>query len=100
MVRPAAGHRGRVALVVLAHGPAAAGLDRQRLRPARGHRQHPRPGRVGDANRARYRIAAALTRGLVPLRADEADRPCFVDPTRPTTAVAAYPGGVVPEDIP
>jgi 1-acyl-sn-glycerol-3-phosphate acyltransferase len=36
----------------------------------------------------------------VPLRADERDRPAFVDPTRPTTAVAAYPGGVVPEDIP
>jgi 1-acyl-sn-glycerol-3-phosphate acyltransferase len=57
-------------------------------------------GRVGDANRARYRIAAAITRGLVPLRAGEADRPHFVDPTRPTTAVAAYPGGIVPEDIP
>jgi 1-acyl-sn-glycerol-3-phosphate acyltransferase len=59
-----------------------------------------RMGRVGDANRARYRIAAAITRGLVPLRAGEAGRPPFVDPTRPTTAVAAYPGGVVPEDIP
>jgi 1-acyl-sn-glycerol-3-phosphate acyltransferase len=57
-------------------------------------------GRVGDANRARYRIAAAITRGLVPLRAGELDRPAFLDPTRPTTAVAAYPGGVVPEDIP
>ena len=30
-----------------------------------------RMGRVGDANRARYRIAAAITRGLVPLRAGE-----------------------------
>jgi 1-acyl-sn-glycerol-3-phosphate acyltransferase len=59
-----------------------------------------RMGRVGDANRARYRIAAAITRGLVPLRAGEPDRPAHVDPTRPTTAVAAYPGGVVPEDIP
>ena len=59
-----------------------------------------RMGRVGDANRARYRIAAAITRGLVPQRADEGDRPRFVDRTRPTTAVAAYPGGVVPEDIP
>ena len=58
------------------------------------------PGRVGDANRARYRIAAALTRGLVPLRGDERDRPRFVDPTRPTTAVAAFPGGVVPGDVP
>jgi 1-acyl-sn-glycerol-3-phosphate acyltransferase len=59
-----------------------------------------RMGRVGDANRARYRIAAAITRGLVPLRSEEPDRPRFEDPTRPTTAVAAYPGGVVPEDIP
>ncbi|WP_324277722.1 lysophospholipid acyltransferase family protein [Blastococcus brunescens] len=57
-------------------------------------------GRVGDANRARYRIAAAITRGLVPLRAAERERPAFIDPTRPTTAVAAYPGGVVPEGIP
>jgi 1-acyl-sn-glycerol-3-phosphate acyltransferase len=57
-------------------------------------------GRVGDANRARYRIAAAITRGLVPLRQDELDRPAFQDPTRPTTAVAAFPGGVVPEDMP
>lgn len=57
-------------------------------------------GRVGDANRARYRIAAALTRGLRPLRAGELDAPAFVDPTRPTTAVAAFPGGIVPDDIP
>jgi 1-acyl-sn-glycerol-3-phosphate acyltransferase len=55
-------------------------------------------GRVGDANRARYRIAAALTRGLVPLRA--ADHRKWIDPTRPTTGTAAYPGGVVPEDVP
>lgn len=59
-----------------------------------------RMGRVGDANRARYRIAAAITRGLVPLRAGDAGHPAFVDRTRPTTAVAAYPGGVVPDDIP
>ena len=59
-----------------------------------------RVGRVGDANRARYRIAAAITRGLVPLRDGEADRPAFVDRTRPTTAVAAFPGGVVPDDVP
>ncbi|MCW2636224.1 MAG: hypothetical protein JWQ99_2591 [Blastococcus sp.] len=57
-------------------------------------------GRVGDANRARYRIAAAITRGLVPLRAGEAERPHFTDRTRPTTAVAAFPGGVVPGDLP
>jgi 1-acyl-sn-glycerol-3-phosphate acyltransferase len=59
-----------------------------------------RMGRVGDANRARYRIAAAITRGLVPLRAGEPERPAFVDHTRPATAVAAYPGGVVPEEVP
>jgi 1-acyl-sn-glycerol-3-phosphate acyltransferase len=59
-----------------------------------------RVGRIGDANRARYRIAAAITRGLVPLRADELERPSFMDPTRPTTAVAAFPGGVVPDDVP
>jgi 1-acyl-sn-glycerol-3-phosphate acyltransferase len=59
-----------------------------------------RMGRVGDANRARYRSAAAITRGLVPLRADEPDRPAFHDPTRPTTAVSAFPGGVVPDDVP
>jgi 1-acyl-sn-glycerol-3-phosphate acyltransferase len=59
-----------------------------------------RVGRVGDANRARYRIAAAITRGLVPLRAGEKGRPHYVDSTRPTTAVAAFPCGVVPEDIP
>ena len=59
------------------------------------------PGRIGDANRARNRIAAALTRGLAPLRAGEpTDRIGFADPTRPTTAVAAYPGGVVPDDVP
>jgi 1-acyl-sn-glycerol-3-phosphate acyltransferase len=57
-----------------------------------------RLGRVGDAHRARMRIAAALTRGLVPLRARE--RRPFVDPTRPTTGRAAFPGGVVPDDIP
>lgn len=59
-----------------------------------------RMGRVGDANRARYRITAAITRGLAPLRAGEDDRPHYVDRTRPTTEVAAFPGGVVPDDIP
>jgi 1-acyl-sn-glycerol-3-phosphate acyltransferase len=59
------------------------------------------PGRIGDAHRARTRIAAALTRGLAPLRAGEpADRVAFPDETRPTTAVAAFPGGVVPADVP
>ncbi|RBY87630.1 1-acyl-sn-glycerol-3-phosphate acyltransferase [Blastococcus sp. TF02A-30] len=59
-----------------------------------------RAGRVGDANRARTRIAAAITRGLVPLRADEPEAPRFPDPTRPQSRPAAFPGGVVPEDIP
>ena len=57
-------------------------------------------GRVGDANRARYRITAAITRGMVPLRAGEDERPHYVDTTRPTTEVAAYPGGLVPDDVP
>ncbi|SCX54736.1 1-acyl-sn-glycerol-3-phosphate acyltransferases [Klenkia marina] len=58
-------------------------------------------GRVGDANRARTRIMAAITRGLVPLRAGEpADRIAFADPTRPVKAVAAFPGGHVPDDVP
>lgn len=57
-------------------------------------------GRVGDANRARYRITAAITRGMVPLRAGEDERPHYVDKTRPTTEVAAFPGGRVPDDVP
>jgi len=58
-------------------------------------------GRVGDAHRARTRIMAAITRGLVPLRAGEpADRVAFGDPTRPIRAVAAFPGGRVPDDVP
>jgi 1-acyl-sn-glycerol-3-phosphate acyltransferase len=57
-------------------------------------------GRVGDANRARYRITAAITRGMVPLRAGEDERPHYVDRTRPTTEVAAFPGGLVPDDVP
>jgi 1-acyl-sn-glycerol-3-phosphate acyltransferase len=59
-----------------------------------------RMGRVGDANRARYRIAAAITRGMVPLRAGEDEHPHYVDQTRPTTEVPAFPGGVVPDDVP
>ena len=42
----------------------------------------------------------ARLRGLAPLRAGELDAPAFADPTRPGTAVAALPGGVVPDDIP
>jgi 1-acyl-sn-glycerol-3-phosphate acyltransferase len=65
------------------------------------HFEDLQPGRLGDANRARNRIAAALTRGLAPLRAGEpADRIAFGDTTRPTTATAAHPGGVVPDDVP
>jgi 1-acyl-sn-glycerol-3-phosphate acyltransferase len=47
------------------------------------------------------RIDAAVTLGLAPLRAGEpTDRIGFADDTRPTTAVAAFPGGVVRDDIP
>ena len=37
---------------------------------------------------------------LVRPEAPELDAPAFADPTHPATAVAAFPGGVVPEDIP
>jgi 1-acyl-sn-glycerol-3-phosphate acyltransferase len=60
-----------------------------------------RLGRLGDANRARTRIDAALTRGLAPLRAGEpTDRVAYADPTRPGTTTAAFPGGVVPPEVP
>lgn len=61
--------------------------------------EHDRPG---DAVKARNRIAAAQTRGLVPLRIDELDKPSFQDPTRPVVAraTAAFPGGVVPDELP
>jgi 1-acyl-sn-glycerol-3-phosphate acyltransferase len=59
-----------------------------------------RSGQVGDAHKARMRIAAAITRGLVPLRPGEVDGPRFTDASRPTTGTAAFPGGVVPDDIP
>lgn len=39
--------------------------------------------RPGDARRATGRIIAAITGELRPLRAEEPDRPRFVDPTRP-----------------
>ena len=41
--------------------------------------------RPGDSARARDRIMRAITRDLVPLRADEPDEPRFRDPTRPAT---------------
>ena len=59
-----------------------------------------RSGKVGAAHKARMRIAAAITRGLAPLRPGEVDGPRFPDPTRPTTGTAAFPRGVVPDEIP
>ena len=59
-----------------------------------------RSGKVGAAHQARMRIAAAITRGLAPLRPGEVDGPRFPDPTRPTTGTAAFPRGVVPDEIP
>ena len=41
-------------------------------------------GKPGDAMRAHKRIMQAITDNLVPLRANELDRPKFHDPTRPT----------------
>lgn len=59
-------------------------------------------GRPGDAIKARNRIAGAITRGLVPLRRDELDRPRYRDETRPIAdhPTAAFPGGVVPDMLP
>ena len=61
-----------------------------------------KPDRRGDAIRARNRIAAAQTRLLRPLRSDELHEPRFIDRTRPVPVrpTAAYPGGIVPDDIP
>lgn len=61
-----------------------------------------RADRRGDAVRARNRIAAAQTRLLAPLRADEPQLPRFVDETRPVPdrPTAAFPGGVVPDQLP
>jgi 1-acyl-sn-glycerol-3-phosphate acyltransferase len=42
--------------------------------------------RPGDAMRATDRILDAITSALVSLRADEPDRPRYVDPTRPSDA--------------
>ena len=100
-----------------AHEVLAYGNDRTKLRTAASalwrqpalkvHVGPPVPlddlelSRVGDANKARTRINAAITRGLAPLRAHEpADRILFHDPTRPVRATAAFPGGVVPDDVP
>jgi 1-acyl-sn-glycerol-3-phosphate acyltransferase len=44
----------------------------------------------GDAMRAHKRIMRAITDNLVPLRADQLDRPKFHDPTRPTTSKSPW----------
>lgn len=58
--------------------------------------------RPGDAVKARNRIAAAITRGLVPLRQGELNQPRYRDATRPVAdhSIAAFPGGVVPDELP
>lgn len=58
--------------------------------------------RRGNAVKARDRIAAAITRNLAPLRATELVRPRYDDETRPVSERpgAAFPGGVVPDEIP
>lgn len=59
-------------------------------------------GRTGDANRARNRIDAAITRGVRSLRQHEIEHVKFVDETRPVAdrSTAAFPGGIVPEHLP
>jgi len=54
-----------------------------------------------DFREARIRIDAAITRGLVPLRAAEPDVPRYVDETRPIAdhSTASFPGGHVPDDV-
>lgn len=58
--------------------------------------------RPRDIITARTRIDAAITRNLVPLRADQLGAPRFVDPTRPIAdrPTAAFPGGIVPDELP
>lgn len=60
------------------------------------------PNRRGDAVRARNRIAAAQTRLLAGLRPGEHAQPAFYDRTRPVhyPSTAAFPGGVVPDELP
>lgn len=47
-------------------------------------------GKPGDAMRAHRRIMQSITDNLVPLRADELDRPKFHDPTRPTDSKSPW----------
>ena len=44
----------------------------------------------GDAVRAHKRIMQAITDNLVPLRADQLDKPRFHDPTRPTDSTSPW----------
>lgn len=57
--------------------------------------------RMGDANRARARIIAAITIQLQELRRHEPGRPRHLDPTRPCpeTSTAAFSGGQVPAEL-
>jgi 1-acyl-sn-glycerol-3-phosphate acyltransferase len=57
--------------------------------------------RMGDANRARERIIAAITMQLQVLRRSEPGRPRHLDLTRPCPeqSTAAFPGGIVPEHL-
>lgn len=57
--------------------------------------------RMGDANRARARIIAAITMQLQELRRLEPVHPRQLDPTRPCPegGTAAFPGGNVPDDL-
>lgn len=57
--------------------------------------------RIGDANRARTRIVAAITLQLAELRRYEPDGPRHPDPTRPCpdAPTAAFPRGDVPEEL-
>jgi 1-acyl-sn-glycerol-3-phosphate acyltransferase len=44
----------------------------------------------GDATRAHGRIMRAITDNLIPLRADQLDKPKFHDPTRPTDSKSPW----------
>ncbi len=59
------------------------------------------PDRVGDVNRARIRIIAAITLQLRELRTLEPGRPRHLDPTRPCpdSSTAAFPDGNVPNEL-
>jgi 1-acyl-sn-glycerol-3-phosphate acyltransferase len=48
------------------------------------------PDKPGDAMRAHKRIMQAIADNMVPLRADELDKPRFHDPTRPTDSKSPW----------